>query len=171
VGRQVAVLVNRHAQGVTERHLDELRRIVGERVYITNTIAEGTAAIRRSSTRVSVHSRSRVSTAGRGGCRRDREARADAGARRRRVNRSGRRRLPDLGRLGSCMPPRPPLAHGVRNARRESTPLPFTVGSTVARRGYRSIGQRRLRQNPGSRLVCAIASNRISVSNSRYTIA
>jgi diacylglycerol kinase family enzyme len=46
VGRQVAVLVNRHAQGVTERHLDELRRIVGERVYITNTIAEGTAAIR-----------------------------------------------------------------------------------------------------------------------------
>ena len=40
------MLVNRKAQGVTERHLGELRRMVGERVHVTQTIAEGTAAVR-----------------------------------------------------------------------------------------------------------------------------
>jgi diacylglycerol kinase family enzyme len=46
VPRDVAVLVNRNAQGVTARHLEELRQLVGDRLYVTETIDAGRDAIR-----------------------------------------------------------------------------------------------------------------------------
>lgn len=42
----MAVLVNRQAQGVSDRHVDELRRLVGDRLYVTASIDAGAQALR-----------------------------------------------------------------------------------------------------------------------------
>jgi diacylglycerol kinase family enzyme len=46
VPRERAALVNRHAQGVTERHISDLRQLLGDRLYVTDTVEAGRAAIR-----------------------------------------------------------------------------------------------------------------------------
>jgi len=45
VPRSLAVLVNRRAQGVTSRHVDEIREIVGDRLYATETVEAARHAI------------------------------------------------------------------------------------------------------------------------------
>ncbi len=47
VPRQVAVLVNRNAQGVTPRRIAALRRLAGHAIYLTDNLDGATAAVRQ----------------------------------------------------------------------------------------------------------------------------
>jgi diacylglycerol kinase family enzyme len=46
MARQLAVLVNRNAHGVTARHLDELRRLAGTGLYVSDSLHESQRAAR-----------------------------------------------------------------------------------------------------------------------------